>query len=179
VERVTPRAHPLTSGGRRSDIASGLPTIRSPHTVSPSIAVDMMPVSRTVFTRDHAPFGDTSIGGHAGRGRSIAAYLAIIINRRVPSSSDKKDRNRSHSERQSAAPKLHSLSLRGNASFRWFARSAEVAIKRGDGSPLLQTAVEQIAFFSESRQNPRVQATIVALPGTRPRLNAHTVLIED
>ena len=37
---------------------------------------------------------------------------------------------------------------------------------RDGGSPLLQTAVEQIAFFSESRQNPRVQATIVAFPGT-------------
>jgi hypothetical protein len=35
-------------------------------------------------------------------------------------------------------------------------------------SPLVQTAVEQIAFFSESRQHSRVQATIVAFPGTRP-----------
>ena len=34
-----------------------------------------------------------------------------------------------------------------------------------DGSPILQTAVEQIAFSSEGRQNPRVQATIEAFPG--------------
>ena len=33
------------------------------------------------------------------------------------------------------------------------------------GSPLLQTAIEQIAFSSEGRQNPRVQATIEAFPG--------------